>query len=332
MQRPHRQPHGHDPRTITTVDNGSGQPLTFYPAYTFKASATWSKWVKLTAADIHTALKPHSKYSEVTTTLQPNGKEAGTGNSYRRRDDAPLLLFYLNHPIQFVQVIGVVVSVEEYFEKFWLFTLDDSSGATIDVTCRKPEKEQRQEEDNPGLHISGVNPIQDGTEKTVKSNSKPQSQLDTQDDEATEEQLLQSTLSTLQIGTVVQAKGTLRTFHSVRQLALLRLNVIPSTTHEMALISSRSQFLSSALSHPWTLGAAEQEKLQEEAHGERDRERERARKRRKRDSKRKKREERHARQIRDVYEREEEERRRAAEEARAAGEALKPDTPVPCHD
>ena len=39
--------------------------------------------------------------------------------------------FYLNHPIQFVCVTGVVVAFDDY-ERLWVFT--------IDATCRKPEK------------------------------------------------------------------------------------------------------------------------------------------------------------------------------------------------
>jgi len=250
--------------------------LTFYPACTFKASATWTTWVKLTAHDIHHVLKPHDKYSEITTSA-PLG-----------RDDAPRLLFYLNHPIQFVQLIGVVVVFEDYFEKFWLFTIDDSSGATLDVKCRKPDKEKG----------------------------------DRKDAEPTEDQLLQSTLTTLQIGTVVQAKGTLSTFRSTRQLSLLRLSIIRETTHEMALVSSRTSFLNSTLSRPWILSSADQKKLYREAQGEKEEENSRAARRRKREAKKLEREEKHARLIREQYAMEEEERRVAAQDARRAGEAL----------
>lgn len=45
--------------------------------------------------------------------------------------DPSSLLFYLNHPIQFVCVTGVVVAFDDY-ERLWVFT--------IDATCRKPEK------------------------------------------------------------------------------------------------------------------------------------------------------------------------------------------------
>ncbi|KAJ9612926.1 hypothetical protein H2200_002867 [Cladophialophora chaetospira] len=286
--------------------------LAFYPAYTFKASPTWSKWVKLTCHDIHTVLKPHEKYANVTT-FTGHASAQDERRKTTGRNDAPLLLFYLNHPIQFVQVIGVVVVLEEYFEKFWLFTIDDSSGSTIDVICPKPEKER------PSVTAQPVTNV--GSTTTQRANTKATKKGDPiQDEETTAEQLLQSTLSRLTIGTVVQAKGTLSTFRQTRQLSLLRLNILPSTTHELALISSRSQFCSSTLSKPWVVSREEQRRLCLEAQGDRDEEIEWARKRRKHEQKKRDREERHRKTIGQDYEREEEERKQEAEEARKAGE------------
>lgn len=315
MKRPNLDnPHGHQKKETTSrtginenvVTPTDNSPLTFYPAYTFKASATWSKWVKFTCNDIHAALKSHRKYADVTSTI-PKPHERG-GSSGTRAVPPPLLLFYLNHPVQFVQVIGVVVALEDYFEKFWLFTVDDSSGATIDVTCWKPDKQKEKDV---------VNQPQSRHQST---HSADQAHNDPVEAEA---QLLQTTLSQVRLGTVVQAKGTLTTFRNVRQLSLLRLTIVPSTTHEMALISSRTDFLSTTLSRPWTLSTSQQAHLRAEAQDEKEEEVQRAGKRRKREAKRQKREERHARLVREEYEAEEVERSREAEEARRAGQALK---------
>jgi hypothetical protein len=280
--------------------------LTFYPAYTFKASATWSKWVKLTCHDIHSVLKPHDDYSTVTTSTGRGQDE--TSKPYGRKD-LPLLLFYLNHPIQFVQVIGVVVVLEDYFQKFWLFTVDDSSGATVDVTLPKPEKEKTQETTSTS------------SKRGPEPEPKPTSARE--HEEVGAEQLLQSTLSHLEIGTVVQAKGTLTTFRQTRQLSLIRLNVLPSTTHEMALVSSRSQFYASTLSRPWILSREEQTNLRTAALGERDEAVELARRKRKREHNKRAREERHRITIEQEYAREEEERKREADEAKKWGDELK---------
>ncbi|KIW63561.1 hypothetical protein PV04_08552 [Phialophora macrospora] len=297
---PHVQTTGHEQSRATAA---TGQ-LSFYPAYTFKASATWWKWVKLTCYDVHAVLQPHDEYSTVVTTTSCAQDE--TTKTYGRKD-LPLLLFYLNHPIQFVQVIGVVVVLEEYFEKFWLFTVDDSSGATVDVTLPKPEKQ--------------------GTEETTSTSLKrgPEPKLTSagEHEDVGAEQLLQTTLSLLEIGTVVQAKGTLTTFRQTRQLSLIRLNVLPSTSHEMALVSSRSQFYASTLSRPWVLSREEQTNLRTAAQGEKDEALELARKKRKRQHNRRAREERHRIVLEQEYAREEAERKRAAEQAREWGDEFK---------
>ncbi|EXJ55109.1 hypothetical protein A1O7_08034 [Cladophialophora yegresii CBS 114405] len=296
--KPQTARHGHAPAPAKP-----GQ-LTFYPAYTFNASATWSKWVKLTCHDVHTVLKPNDEFSTVTTTT---GSDFDVMSRTYGRKEQPLLLFYLNHPIQFVQVIGVVVVLDEYFEKFWLLTVDDGSGATIDVTCPKPEKDKAQ----GTILISfkhGVEP-------------NPTSARD--DEQVSAEQHLQTTISLLRIGTVVQAKGTLTTFRQTRQLSLILLNVVPSTTHEMALVSSRSQFHASTLSRPWVLSQKEQTRLCMAAQGERDEAVEVARKRRKREHHKRAREERHRKVVEQEYAREEEEREKEAEEAKKWGDNLK---------
>ena len=306
------QQHGRAPQS-------AAGPLTYYPAYTFKASPTWWKWVKLTCYDIHTALKPHEKYANVTTFQGTAQDEKSTNTSGRK--DLPLLLFYLNHPIQFVQVIGVVVALDEYFDKFWLFTVDDSSGATIDITCPKPVKEKEIPGDTVPTTRHSAGSLKNGS-SAVNLKTKLMTQDLDKDEAVTPEHFLQTTLSTLTIGTVLQAKGTLTTFRSTRQLSLLRLTILPTTTHEVALISSRTEFQISTLSKPWVLPRSSQAELRAEAQGEKDEGIERASKRRKRAQQKREREERHRKAIEREYAEEEEERQREADEARKRGQQL----------
>ncbi|KAI1614952.1 hypothetical protein EDD37DRAFT_401650 [Exophiala viscosa] len=302
MQKPDHGPRPHD-----IVSPSDPTHLTFYPAYSFKASETWSKWVKLTARDIHHTLKPHHKYTDITI----NAARHDPTDHRHRRDAAPsssLLLFYLNHPIQFVQVVGVIVVFEQYFEKFWLFTIDDSSGATLDVTCPRPEREKK---DNANAMVVNV-PTKPMPQRQPAAPAEP-----------TEEELLQKTVATLDVGVVVQAKGTLSTFRSSRQLTLLRLSVVNDTNHEMALVASRMAFLKSTLSRPWTLSESQLKKLHKEAQGEKEDENKRVSRRKMQQAQRRQREDRHARLISREYEAEEEARRKAADEAKSAGEALR---------
>ncbi|KAL6249534.1 hypothetical protein RBB50_003387 [Rhinocladiella similis] len=312
MQKPDATVHSFDTNTGNDNNNGDGDDslspaLTFYPAWSFKASATWLKWVKLTAHDIHHVLRAHEKYGETTTaTTALTHHGHGHGHSRSRRCDAPLLLFYLNHPIQYVQVVGVVVAFDEYYEKFWLLTIDDSSGATLDVTCPKPEQTK----------ASNAGDVR--TTTTAAANQDADADADADLDLL----LLHQTLPTLKIGTVIQAKGTLSTFRSCRQLSLLRLTVVRDTADEISLITSRTSFLTSTLSKPWTLSSSELQSLHSEAEGERTQETKRAQRRRQREAKKRQREERHAEIIARAYERDQGYRAKAADEATRAGKTL----------
>jgi Telomere regulation protein Stn1 len=239
--------------------------------------------VKLTAHDIHHVLQARPGYSDF-----------GHSHSYTEG----LVLFYLNHPIQLVQVVGVVVALDEYNEIFWLFTVDDGSGETIEVTCPKPAKTQEQ--------------VVDGDRATAKD--KPAGDED--------EINRLAVLAKIDIGSVVQAKGSIGTFRGVRKMQLKRLAIVPNTHAEMLLIEARTKTLATTLSKPWVVSPANQKSLLEDAQGDVRVEKTRAIRLRDRERRRGEREMRHAQKIAKEYEHEERERQKAAEKAREAGRSL----------
>ncbi|RMZ91767.1 hypothetical protein DV736_g1023, partial [Chaetothyriales sp. CBS 134916] len=102
--------------------------LTFYPFYTFSSSPTFNTWAKLTCHTIQHELRASSSFPSRLLRLDDDDG----GDKHR------LLLFYLNHPIQYVQVTGVIVSIDEHHLdrhqcQLTILSLDDSSGATVDV-------------------------------------------------------------------------------------------------------------------------------------------------------------------------------------------------------
>lgn len=240
------------PETISV-----SKDLTFYPAYCFPASPTWFRWVKLTAYDIHHILRarPGFSVSATNNALSIHHDDISTApglnlNTYSFTPP-PLLLFYLNHPIQFVQIVGIVVSLHQPYASLVVITLDDSSGATIEIAWKNPD-------DNITWMTFG---------QTAHSS------------EHASAQTIPEILSTLDSGTCIVAKGTLTTYRSIRQLTLHRLSVIRSTTEELTHISSRTSFLLSTLSKPWTLPSSQQKRLQADAEAEHVRDRTRARRR-----------------------------------------------------
>lgn len=292
--------------------------LTFYPAYCHKASPTYFQWVKLTAHDIHHTLRYHEGYLHSWITQQMC--------SHNR--DVPQLLFYKNHPIQFVQVIGIVVSLEEYFEKFWLFTIDDSSGATIDVICQKPNKDKL------------------AAQKYKSDTSEHEKEEDTDI-----QKLSDQVAADVDVGAMLQVKGTITLFQRnkqahqathfishvigakqeltpkqevpTRQITLQRLAVVHDTNKEIALIAARTKFYDVVLNKPWSLTKQEQGKLHRKALGEVEHKRKKVRRRAEKEKEAKDEEVMDAQEILREYTEEERGREQEAAGARAAGEALK---------
>lgn len=293
------------------------EDLTYYPAYCHRSSPTWFEWVKLTAHDIHTRLHIQDGYQHSWLT------------EHRFTRDVPQLVFYLNHPIQFVQVVGVVVSFDEYFDRFWLFTIDDSSGLTIDVVCRKPIKEKA-EADRPGGSIN----------------------LEKSEEEKEEEkeiiELSNLVTSTVELGAVLQVKGVITLFRRnrvsagssndlrsngqpsrvskeepTRQISLQRLSKVHDTNHEIGLIAARTKFYKLVLAQPWILSEREQKKLHKEALGEIEHGKKRSQKAALKRQRLIEVEKEDAETIQQEYAREEGERKRHAEVAGEAGKRLK---------
>lgn len=275
------------PRHEKDFEGLPAAPLPFYPAYCYRSSPTWFVWVKLTCFEVHNILQPGPTHAQTYTS---------------GRNSHPTL-FYLNHPIQYVQLTGVVVAIEEYHEHMFLITLDDSSGSTIDVVLRKPRKQQ--EQDNavgmkPAASIAG------GAATAIS-------------EEEAETMALLSTLSNLEMSSSIRVKGTISTFRSSRQLNLLRLTILADTTAELLQNAARTSFYSSVLSKPWVLTQSKQEKLLKLEQGDKANESKNEKKRRERKQKSLEREKRHAIVIVKEFEAEEVERERAAAKAKRDG-------------
>lgn len=290
--------------------NGLPQ-VQFYPAYCHKASPTYFTWVKLTASDIHYALRKRPGFDQF------NHGQARTH-----------LLFYLNHPIQFVCIVGVITAFDEYLDYCWLFTIDDSSGATIDVTCRKPPKGQNpkdRDEDN----IAGQDERSWQPAAPTLRTDKDKEGLGGSDNG---EDTRNTMISRIDLGTVVKVKGTISTFRNVRQIQLERLTLISDTSEEMRFWDQRSQLLADVLSEPWAMLPEKQKKLRREAEGETEYSKGRVARHNERAAKRQRREERDAEKIAKAYEAEETDRVKEAGEAKEWGMLLRADAEEKPHE
>ncbi|KAL5113294.1 hypothetical protein ACEQ8H_008828 [Pleosporales sp. CAS-2024a] len=192
---------------------------TLYPAYCFRASATYDAWVKLTAADVH-ALRREQDYPEQH------------------------LYFHLNHPIRYVRLVGVVVAIDDINAKYTVVTIDDGSGANMELKIVRITRSNR----DATLASSSTTTTTTTTTTTLQNVAVinqcgiVQVMVDSQP---------------LDIGTVVKAKGTVAEFRGVKQLHLQRIWLLPTTDDEAQAWLDTAAFKHNVLSIPWHLTSAQ---------------------------------------------------------------------------
>ncbi|KAH6633231.1 hypothetical protein C7974DRAFT_167951 [Boeremia exigua] len=190
------------------------RPYRLYPAYCFQSSPTYDAWVKLTAADIH-ALRSEPDF---------RGQN---------------IYFYLNHPIRYVRVVGVVVAIDDINFRYTALTLDDGSGTTVELKIvRIGPDEQAFKKNSSNTTISNVNVVSHVGifEVTVDDHS-------------------------LDIGTVLKAKGTISEFRGMKQMELKRVQVVSSTNEELQAWAETAAFKTAILSIPWRITSAQHSEI-----------------------------------------------------------------------
>ena len=168
------------------MPNQLSAPINFYNAYCFDLSPTYNAWVKLTAADVHA--------------LQEREGFEWRNSGARVEGQIPSVYFYLNHPIQWVCLVGVVVAFDVHEYRF-IMILDDSSGANIEITCgRAKEQNADTKLDAPSTTETISNSM---VGKTAQGNT-----VD---------------LTGVDVGSVIKIKGSIGNFREMRQIHLERL-------------------------------------------------------------------------------------------------------------
>ncbi|KAF2643536.1 hypothetical protein P280DRAFT_515933 [Massarina eburnea CBS 473.64] len=195
------------------------QPTTktfrIYPAYCFRVSPTWDGWVRLSAADVH-ALRTEPEFK------------------------GQRIYFHLNHPIRFVCVVGAVVAIDDINFKYTALTIDDGSGATIELKIvRQPPNA-----DEPDKSNTVINNVNVHSHRGVFEVSVDHQQVD--------------------IGTVIKAKGTISEFRGLKQVELKRAWIVSTTNEEVQAWEKMATFKKDVLSRPWRLTSAQHKQIVKE--------------------------------------------------------------------
>ncbi|KAL4893206.1 hypothetical protein BDV59DRAFT_33351 [Aspergillus ambiguus] len=246
--------------------------LVFYPAFCFRAAPTHFAWVKMSAADVH-RLKRRPGFEDQS------------------------IYFYHNHPIRFVSLVGLIVARTDVARRT-ILTLDDSSGATIEIAVLKAPGQPP-----PSLRADEALPA-----RTPPGNR-----------HLAATQGIDLDISALEPGALAQVKGTLSTFRGMMQVQLERVFRVRDTNAEMRFLEQRRRYFIEVLSVPWVLTPDEVARLREEAEADDERVEEEQARARKRLRRRAEREEKDYRRILRRWEREERVRQQEAELCRDAG-------------
>lgn len=211
----------------------NGRKHVIYPRRYFDASPTWFQWNKLTASDV-LGLR----------------EEPGFEGQH--------VYFNLNHPIRYIRLVGLVVDIElTKGGKYLLISLDDSSGACIEI---KAELRERKPDD---LAEYPSNTFVDNLDVTVNL-STPHVYVDRHP---------------LSIGTVIKVKGTIDSFRGKRQLKLERIWVVKDTNEEAKAWAETAQWKQDVLSRSWVLTESQRQEIDAQLEREALKEREREKKR-----------------------------------------------------
>jgi hypothetical protein len=159
------------------------------------------------------------------------------------------IYFCLNHPVRFVRVVGVVVAIDDITSKYSAITLDDGSGATIELKIVRILLGDRDSK-NPlsGTTVSNLNVIsQFGVFEITVDHER------------------------IEIGTVLKAKGTISEFRGVKQLDLKRIHIVASTDEEAQAWAETAAFKINTLSAPWRITSSQHSEIKSKIKAEKKR-------------------------------------------------------------
>ena len=197
------------------------------------------------------------------------------------------IYFHLNHPIRWVRLVGVIVAFDLYPNRVTM-TLDDSSGLTIEIFCRKETSNRTPVGTTVDCHgaislNSEARFLDDGQVYTTNEGYKVN-------------------LSGIDLGSIVKVKGGVGEYRGTKQVTLERIcmlappegllcllmlaseAIIPTTNEEASAWAENATFRERVLSKHWVVDQRKQQQAKIEAEGlAREKEARRERKRKKRE-------------------------------------------------
>lgn len=154
------------------------------------------------------------------------------------------LYFHHNHPIKWIRLVGVIIAIDIYPTR-WIMSLDDSSGATIEITCGRQKP------------VQTVLPPGDASKARIPD-------APTEGHTATGVRI---DLRGIDIGSVVKLKGGIGSFRGEKQILLERISTIRTTNEEAAAWAENTEFRMTVLDIPWLVSEKDEKRARRKAEG-----------------------------------------------------------------
>ncbi|KXT16657.1 hypothetical protein AC579_8055 [Pseudocercospora musae] len=216
QQSPLSSPKSHCQNAMNNARSGE-----LYPAKYYDASPTWYRWNKLSVADVYQL-------------RQEPGFEGQN------------IWFWLNHPIQYVRLVGLICQVDMVAGgRYVLMTLDDSSGANIEIKLERGAGKVSENGFKEYLPITDLHNVLVRVEMGL-----PIVTLDR---------------TILELGTIVIAEGQIGSYMHNRQMVLSRLQRVPDTRAEAQHWAKAAVWKGLILSKPWVLSTEKMLELDQNA-------------------------------------------------------------------
>ncbi|KAH6678819.1 hypothetical protein F5X68DRAFT_277835 [Plectosphaerella plurivora] len=151
------------------------------------------------------------------------------------------VFFHGNLPIHYARIVGVIVAIDDFPGRH-VFTIDDGSGACIETNVQVTKKPSELQGDGFARAYSFAPP-----ELLFKVPECAQ----------------------LDVGQVVDIKGSLSTFRGEMTMQILKVKILRSTEDEVALWERRTAFQRDVLSKPWVLTERQIRRCRKEAEEDR---------------------------------------------------------------
>ncbi|KAF2720162.1 hypothetical protein K431DRAFT_271170, partial [Polychaeton citri CBS 116435] len=197
--------------------------IEIYSKRYFDLSPTWFAWIKLSAVDVYSLRR-------------------------ERGFEGQHVFFHLNYPVRYVDLIGIIVSIESVGSgRYTILQLDDSSGLLIEVKI--------------ALTLSG----HDGVSAPISS---VHSNTDVQNLRVNVSmgvvKLVVSDIA-VEVGHLLRVKGEMDEFRGIRQILPKRVWVVKNTSEEVEFWRKMEAFKKDVMSSPWILEPGQRKEVDETA-------------------------------------------------------------------